>query len=88
MRIGFSLYCGWLTTASILNFIFIGAAWNKKKNNLSEDEYQKYSDEEDSTYSIIILYFALIVYTVIMTFEKNPVYGIVFLWALKAIKSK
>ena len=55
---------------------------------MQSDEYQKYSEEEDSTYSIFTLYFALCAYLSIMTYEKNPVFGIVFVWALKAIKSK
>lgn len=88
MRIGFSLYCGWLTTATILNFIFIFEASKKQREQMQDDEYQKYSELENSTYSIIILYFAMCVYLAIMTYEKNPVFGIVFVWALKAIKSK
>jgi polyferredoxin len=88
MRLGFSLYCGWVTTATILNFIFISEGLRKDMAGFDEGEYQKYSEEEDSTKSIIILYFALIVYVTITTLSRNPVYGMVFLWALKAIKAK
>merc|ERR1712146_842466 len=79
---------GWLTTATILNFIFIFQAYKKQSEQMGDDEYQKYSEQEDSKYSIIILYFAMCAYMVIMTFEKNPVYGLVFLWSLKSIKAK
>jgi polyferredoxin len=43
MRIGFSMYCGWLTTASILNFIFIVEATKKQMNKLDDDSYKTYS---------------------------------------------
>ena len=55
---------------------------------MQSDDYRKYSEQEDSTKSIVILYFAMSAYLAIMTYEKNPVYGLVFLWALKAIKAK
>jgi hypothetical protein len=55
---------------------------------MQSDDYRKYSELEDSSYSIVILYFAMSAYLAIMTYEKNPVYGLVFLWALKAIKAK
>lgn len=74
LRIGFSIYSGWVTAATILNvtFIFKSAGWE--------------SNEEELT--IIILSVAFLIYSLASFMERNPVYGAVFIWVLAAINSE
>ena len=77
MQIGFSIYSGWVTAATILNicnyFKSIGYADPK-------------IDEEKVT--IILLWIAALIYTTATFREKNPWYGLVFVWVLFSIKSR
>jgi len=91
MRIGFSLYCGWLTIATVLNTLLAFESSKKHFNGIDDDSYQKYSESEESissTISTIALYFALAIYMLVVTAMKNPVYGLAFLWALRAIQAR
>lgn len=91
MRIGFSLYCGWLTIATVLNTLLVFESSQKHINKLDDDAYQKYTEQEESVSSKIstfALYFALAIYILVVTVMKNPVFGLAFLWALRAIESR
>ena len=76
IRAGLSIYSGWLTTATILNFTatlkffgFSGFTW------LSEE-----------LITILILYTASLIYNLAAYIELNPLYGSVFIWVLIAIR--
>jgi len=79
LRLGFSIYTGWVTAATILNICFflksIGfrdpSAW------LSENDWCP-----------VILWVALAIYWLCTYNERNPVYGVVFLWVVSAIRAR
>lgn len=48
MRIGFSLYCGWLTIATVLNTLLVFESSQKRMKNLDDDAYKKYAEDEES----------------------------------------
>jgi benzodiazapine receptor len=71
LRIGFSIYSGWVTAATILNLsIFLQSV------GMTNDQ---------QTWGIIILWVAIVIYNIASFMERNPLYGIVFLWPLFAI---
>jgi hypothetical protein len=76
IRGSLSIYCGWLTAATILNitamlksFGFSGFEW--------------YSEE---AITITILYVAWLIYTLATYVDLNPLYGAVFIWVVFAIR--
>ena len=78
IRAGLSIYTGWLTTATILNFTatlkffgFEGFTW--------------FSEE---LITIVILYTASLIYNLASYIELNPLYGSVFIWVLIAIRNE
>jgi hypothetical protein len=73
---GFSLYSGWVTTATILNvtFCFKGVGFREEKMDMSE-----------STVACFILWIAEIIYIVASYREQNVVFGSVWIWAAFAI---
>jgi len=78
IRIGFSIYSGWVTAATILNVaIFL-------KSVGVRDPDIGYSEE---SISVVILCVAELIYLVTTISENNPVYGLVYIWVLVAIKA-
>ena len=77
LNCGFSIYAGWLTAATILNFAII-----LKDLGLS-DTNNIYPSEE--VYTMIILVVAFIVYATASVLEKNPIFGSVYVWVLVAL---
>jgi len=73
---GFSLYSGWVTTATILNvtFCFKGVGFREEKMEMSE-----------STVACFILWIAEIIYIVASYREQNVIFGSVWIWAAFAI---
>ena len=70
---GFSMYAGWVTTATILNITFClkGVGFNV-----------------ESAVSCYILWIVQIIYMIISYKEQNVVYGTVWLWAAFAILNR
>lgn len=70
---GFSMYAGWVTTATILNIAFClkGVGFNVGSN-----------------VSCYILWIVQIIYIIISYKEQNVVYGTVWLWAAFAILNR
>ena len=69
--VAFSMYSGWVTVATILNFSFCIQGLGFR---IGVDAAE------------IILWGALIIFMTVCLFEQNPVYGAVYLWAVKAIQ--
>jgi len=73
IRTGLSIYCGWITAATILNISFALKAMGLKDNNLPTTE---------ENFGIITIWIAAALYNLIAFFERDPIYGAIFLWAL------
>jgi hypothetical protein len=74
LRIGFSIYSGWVTAATILNTTIFLKSVGMESN--------------EETWGVIILWVALVVYTLASFNERNFAYGAVFIWVLLAIKGE
>lgn len=79
LRGGFSIYSGWVTAATILNFTFM-----LKQFGVADPDIP-WVDEEQIT--IGILFVALAIYNLASYIELNPLYGTVFIWVVMAIRS-
>ena len=75
----FSMYSGWVTTATILNVTFClkGIGLSEKKLEIDE-----------SVYSCVMLWIALVIFVLATLRERNVVFGAVWLWAVYAIKKR
>jgi hypothetical protein len=75
IRAGMTIYSGFLTTATILNFTvtlkFFGIS-----------EFSWISEEQ---ITIVMLYIAFVIYNVASYVELNPLFGAVFLWTVYGI---
>ena len=69
----FSLLAGWLTSATILGFVFCLASMGMTKDN-------GYDDKLLNTYAIIMYWVAELVFVVASFRERNIVYGSVWIW--------
>ena len=80
LRIAFTLYSGWVTSASIIN-----AAVVLKMFGLADPDIPFGLDEEKVTLGI--LYTAFVIYNTASFVELNPLYGGVFIWVGLAVRS-
>jgi len=80
LRCGFSVYCGWLTAASILGFANGGKAsgWTDEKLGTGTEEHV----------AIACLWVAWAVYTSSSYWQKNPLYAAVLFWPVSAIAAQ
>ena len=76
IRIGFSIYAGWLTVATIENLTFVA------KYSIFGFEYK-----DEALMGDIMLYVALTLYMIATFFLRNPVFGSVLIWASYAIST-
>ena len=76
MRMGFSVYAGWLTAATILNISFVLQWAGLKGPDLAISE---------EIIGVIKIWLAFVVYEFVSYFDRNPIYGAVFIWVLAAI---
>jgi len=79
MRVGWSMYAGWLTAATILMVTsslqtFGNGTYNAALFGLTEEAV-----------TIFVLWAAFLIYGLASYTQRNPVYGFVFLWAVIAI---
>ena len=79
MRVGFSLYSGWLTVATTLNIAFV-----LKAGGLS----QAAAGIDESWWACGTLIAVLCVYVFVSFMQRNPAYACVLEWALFAIMDK
>jgi len=75
--VAFSMYSGWVATATILNLTFCikGLGFSEKKLDIDE-----------SIYACSILWVAFAIFVLASLRERNVVFGAVWLWAVRAIK--
>ena len=93
VRLPFSIYSGWVTSATILNTIFMLKSWGmsdpgtaeKPKSPKAWDFLEPLMFMSEENWSIVIIIAALLIYTVSSWSERNPVFGGVFIWASAAI---
>jgi len=78
-RGGFSIYVGWLTAASILNVCFVLKGFGVDPQNTDVPN--------EMFWSKVILLVALVLYTAYTFVGRNPLFGIIYVWVLLAIKS-
>jgi len=79
LRCGFSIYTGWVTAATILNTTFFLKSAGMKDPSAGFGE---------TTWVVIIFYIALCVYVSASFYERNPLYGGIYIWVLFAIKNR
>jgi protein-S-isoprenylcysteine O-methyltransferase Ste14 len=79
LRIGFSIYAGWLTTATILNVMFV-----LKSFGLYADPLEK---EAETKFGVAVLCFAECLFIGLSLWLRNPLYAAVWLWAMGAIRN-
>jgi len=75
LRIGFSIYGGWLTAATILNFSIV-----LKDLGVSDQNENMFLTEE--YWTGLMLWVAFVVYMAATLIERNPLFGAVYLWVL------
>lgn len=73
LRGGFSIYFGWVTAANIMNIIYTF--------------YSSGLHSNQAVWSKFILVVAYIIYTVYGFTERNPLFSLVLIWVLAAIRS-
>jgi translocator protein len=78
IRGGLSIYCGWLTAATILNITAL----------LKFYEFEGFDWYSEEAITITILYVAWLIYTLATYIELKPLYGGVFIWVCLAISSE
>ena len=78
IRAGLSIYTGWLTSATILNFTA----------TLKEFGFSGFDWYSEEAITITILWVAFLIYTLAAFFELNPLYGGVFVWVAVAIRNE
>jgi hypothetical protein len=71
--VAFSMYSGWVTTATILNLTFCIKGSGLSNIELSIDE---------SEFACVILWIALIIFIAASLRERNVIFGAVWLWAV------
>ena len=76
IRGGLSIYCGWLTAATILNITSL----------LKFYEFEGFEWYSEESITITILYVAWLIYTLATYIELNPLYGAVYVWVVVAIR--
>jgi hypothetical protein len=77
--LGFTIYAGWLTSATILNTSGMLKAWGLNETSLNIDE---------SHWGVVILIVAACVYIAAGYMYGNPLYCLIYIWALFAIKDR
>jgi len=79
LRVGFSVYAAWVTAAMILNI-----ASNLRVNGMKDPS----AGFAETTWVVIILYVALVIYLGASFIERNPLFGAVYIWVLIAIRTR
>ena len=80
LRVGFSLYGGWVTTATLINVMHL-----VKKFQVTE-EFQSTEPVDDTTFAIIVLCIAEVIYIAVSFFLGDPLYALIFIWSMVAIR--
>jgi hypothetical protein len=78
LRMGFSVYAGWLTSATILNTSIMLKAYGLSAADMGIDE---------ARYGVAILIIAECVYVSAGYLYSNPLYSSIYLWVLVSIRA-
>ena len=76
MKVGFSIYAGWVTSATVINISSL-----MKILGFAEP---KYNEEKQA---VIFLWIALAFYIAVTVYEGNPWFGAVFVWSILGIRN-
>ena len=79
IRAAFSIYSGWVTAATILNFTGLFQTYGMNDPNAGFSEV---------TWGVIIVFVALFIYILAAYRERNPLFGALYIWVLLAIWNK
>lgn len=71
LRLGFGIYNGWVSAATILNVSFV----------IKSTDSGFFLDHE-TTWAVVILYVAEVLYITVTVFERNTIYGAIWCWVL------
>ena len=87
----FSLYSGWVTTATALNIAFLIKSWNNPNfdaRKKDDDEYKSHNDKIESDKTCQVLWVIFCLYNVFTFYELNPFFGLVLIWVLIGLKAR
>jgi len=76
MRIGFSIYGGWVNSATIVNVASCLVSWGVKDGSMAWTE---------EGFTCLMLCIALLIYVAFMIKNEDPVFGLIFIWVCVAI---
>ena len=76
IRIGFSIYAAWVSSATILNASYILASLGMREPRYDEEKW-----------TVIILWVGFLIYNVASVIERNPLFGAVYIWTILAIRN-
>ena len=74
IRICFSLYSGWVTGATIVSFATFLQALGM--------------DQNQQTWAIIILSVAVFIYNLACFMEREPLFGVIYIWVIFAVRKE
>ena len=77
LRICFSIYTGWVAAATIIGVCFVLRTAGLSDPNAGFSE---------SVWTAIVLYLGLPIYWIASYHERNPLFGLVYLWVVVAIR--
>ena len=80
LDVGLSLYCGWVTVASILN---VACAAGPGGSNLAGED-----PGTNATWAVVMLSAALLINAAVVARRHDPVFPLVLAWAANAIRAK
>ena len=80
LRVGFSMYAGWLTAATILN-----TCMSLRTAGFNEAEM---SGLDESVHAVIILITAEVIYMLAGFSYRNPIMSSIYIYVLTAIRAK
>jgi translocator protein len=78
LRMGFSVYSGWVTSATILNVSIMLKAFGVNETDMA--------GLDEAMVGIVILIIAECIYIGASLYFSNPLYASVFIWVLFAIR--
>ena len=78
LRIGMTIYTGWVTAATIVSTTILLKALGMKDPSHAFTE---------TGMAVFIIYVALFIYILVSAYERNPLYGCVYIWVLNDIRS-
>jgi len=90
VRLPITIYTGWISSATILNTTYMLKSLGmndpgRPTSRIASDLLSFMMVMTEENYTFIIVWVAGLIYNLACWEERNPVYGMVFMWALSAI---